>query len=92
MEVAEISGREEDLLLLGTLYRWSPDVDATVEDKTMACATYLEKLANKMGVKKIEAVRELEKRKQFLQSLINKKVFDYKEVLDEVNRFYEEQV
>ncbi len=92
MEVAEISGREEDLLLLGTLYRWSPDVDTTVEDKTMACAAYLEKLANKMGVKKIEAVRELEKRKQFLASLIERKVFDYKEVLAEVDKFYEEQV
>jgi flagellar protein FlaI len=90
-EVAEVGGHEKDTVLLGEIYQWDPAKDQAVEGKEMTPSTYLDKLADKLKISKREVLKELEKRKAVLISLVNNKVFEYNEVLAAVDQFYKEE-
>ncbi len=87
-EVAEIGGHEGETVLLGEIYQWDPKSDKAVIGEEMTPAMYLDKLARKVKIDKRKLIEELEKRKSILISLVNDKVFEYREVMAAIDEFY----
>lgn len=90
-EVAEVGGHEKDTILLGQIYQWDPKKDRAVESEELAPTVYLDKLASRLKISKREILDELDKRKAILISLVNDKVFNFKEVVAAVNEFYRQE-
>jgi len=90
-EVAEVGGHEADTILLGTIYQWDPKKDRATESDEMAPIAFLEKLARKAKVTKRQVVKELNRRKAFLDGMMERSIFEHDDVLNTINAFYQEE-
>jgi len=87
-EVSEVGGREGDTILLGNIYQWDPKKDGCSDSEGRFPTTYLDKLASKLKISKREVVDELTKRRAVLIDLVERKVFDQKELMAAIGEFH----
>lgn len=87
-EVAEVGGHEGNTILLGEVFRWDPKKDGAEKSDVLTPSAYLDKLSAKIKIDKRQIVKELAKRKEFLQNLVDNSILSYEAVLSEVRKAY----
>jgi len=83
--IVEITGMKENRPITKTIFRWKPAGDSfELEDKSIVLKT----IANRQGISEDEIKEELARRKKILEWMLEKKIFDYKNVARIVSTYY----
>jgi flagellar protein FlaI len=86
-ELNEILGVDtvDKNLLVNQVYKWDPSLDRHVQ---VSASKKVEKLAESMGGEVEDVMHELERRKNYLEAMLNRGIRDFKEVTRKIHAYY----
>jgi len=83
--ILEVTGIKDNKPETATIFEWKPVTDKfDVVDKSVV----LKKIAKKMGITEESIQHELARRKKIIEWMLEKEIFDYREVAKVISAYY----
>lgn len=83
--ILEITGVENDKPTTRTIFEWIPSKDEFIPKER---SVVLKKIAKRMGVDDSYVVEEIYRRKRILEWMVEREIYDYKEVAKVIHAYY----